>query len=427
MSHRHAHHDRLAPVVGAGLATERTSHDHHLASDRVHRPFRVHRRHHPLRRGRRRTGTRAAPRRAADRTGLATRRAGAGAYPHRRCSRSARHRRERPAGRRLRQAEQARDLRGLLEALDLPRSAVVVGHDIGAMVAFAGALQFPREVSALVLLAALLRGLGLEEAMNVADGGMWHFGFFMAPDVPEMLLDGPELEFATTTFGAMSTSGTFTDDDLRTYAEAYRGRDRLRGGFAHYRTLLTVGTTANFSPTGHCRCRSWPSPPGSTMPARIRPCRCGRMPTTSSASAHRRATSPTRKPRSGWFGPSRRSPHAAHSEVPRCGRVPGAGVRLGAREPPVVGERGVITSGFPDRTRRRAAASNRRAGGSAGLHSPPSAVGLSVVPIARIVRMVPVIEVEPPGHGHRHPPHAVAFADRDQPAVANGVGRVPEP
>ncbi|MCA1189701.1 alpha/beta hydrolase [Saccharopolyspora sp. 6T] len=242
MSHRHAHHDRLAPVVGAGLATERTSHDHHLASDRVHRPFRVHRRHHPLRRGRRRTGTRAAPRRAADRTGLATRRAGAGAYPHRRCSRSARHRRERPAGRRLRQAEQARDLRGLLEALDLPRSAAVVGHDIGAMVAFAGALQFPREVSALVLLAALLRGLGLEEAMNVADGGMWHFGFFMAPDVPEMLLDGPELEFATTTFGAMSTSGTFTDDDLRTYAEAYRGRDRLRGGgFAHYRALLDDG------------------------------------------------------------------------------------------------------------------------------------------------------------------------------------------
>jgi len=138
-------------------------------------------------------------------------------------------------------ANQARDVRGVLNALDLPRPAVVVGHDIGAMVAFAWAAAFPDDVAALVLLDALLPGLGLEEAMNVAEGGMWHFGFFMAPDVPEMLFDGHELEFFTATFRAMSTPGTFSDEDLATYAEAYRGRERLRGGFAHYRTLLDDG------------------------------------------------------------------------------------------------------------------------------------------------------------------------------------------
>jgi len=77
--------------------------------------------------------------------------------------------------------------------------------------------------------------------MNVADGGLWHFGMFMAPAVPEMLFDGHELEFITATFRAMSIEGTFSDDDLAAYAAAYRGRDRLRGGFAHYRTLLTDG------------------------------------------------------------------------------------------------------------------------------------------------------------------------------------------
>jgi hypothetical protein len=40
--------------------------------------------------------------------------------------------------------------------------------------------------------------------MNVAEGGMWHFGFFMAPHVPEMLFDGHEREFITATFTAMS-------------------------------------------------------------------------------------------------------------------------------------------------------------------------------------------------------------------------------
>jgi pimeloyl-ACP methyl ester carboxylesterase len=109
------------------------------------------------------------------------------------------------------------------------------------MVAFAWAAAHPEDVAALVLLDSLLPGLGLEEAMNVATGGMWHFGMFMAPAIPEMLFDGHELEFLTATFRAMSNPGTFSDEDLAHYAAAYRGRDRLRGGFAHYRTLLDDG------------------------------------------------------------------------------------------------------------------------------------------------------------------------------------------
>lgn len=137
--------------------------------------------------------------------------------------------------------DQADDVRGVLAELDLVGPAAVVGHDIGAMVAFAWAAAHPDDVAALVLVDALLPGLGLEEAMNVAEGGMWHFGMFMSPAVPEMLFDGHELEFITATFRAMSTEGTFSDDDLAAYAAAYRGRDRLYGGFAHYRTLLADG------------------------------------------------------------------------------------------------------------------------------------------------------------------------------------------
>ncbi|MGW3311090.1 alpha/beta fold hydrolase [Streptomyces sp. NPDC001073] len=136
---------------------------------------------------------------------------------------------------------QADDIRGLLTSLKLTGPVAVAGHDIGSMVAFAWAVAHPEDLSHLILVDSLLPGLGLEEAMDVAEGGMWHFGFFMTPDIPEMLFDGHELEFITATFTAMSNPGTFSPGDLTAYADEYTGRDRLRGGFEHYRTLLADG------------------------------------------------------------------------------------------------------------------------------------------------------------------------------------------
>ncbi|RZU45819.1 pimeloyl-ACP methyl ester carboxylesterase [Streptomyces sp. BK022] len=138
-------------------------------------------------------------------------------------------------------SNQADDIRGVLTALHLNGPVAVAGHDIGSMIAFAWAAAHPEDLSHLILIDALLPGLDLEEAMNVAEGGMWHFGLFMTPRIPEMLFDGHELEFFTATFTAMSNPGTFGDHDLAAYAQAYTGRERLRGGFEHYRTLLADG------------------------------------------------------------------------------------------------------------------------------------------------------------------------------------------
>lgn len=137
---------------------------------------------------------------------------------------------------------QAEDIRQLLQQLGLDGPAVVIGHDIGGMVALAWAAKFPDEVAALALLDVTLPGLGLEDLMDVARGGMWHFGFFSAPwPIPEMLMDGHELEFFSATFRGISNPDTFSDEDLAYYADAYRGRERLRGGFEQYRTLLDDG------------------------------------------------------------------------------------------------------------------------------------------------------------------------------------------
>ncbi|MFY1674679.1 alpha/beta fold hydrolase [Plantactinospora sp. WMMB334] len=134
--------------------------------------------------------------------------------------------------------DQAKDLSDLLKALELPRGAHVVGHDIGAMVALAWAASRSDEVASLTVVDVAFPGLGLEEMVTASEGAMWHFDFFAAPfPFPEMLLDGHVAEFFTTTFHALSNDGTFTDADIAYHVNAYSGRERLRGGFEQYRAF----------------------------------------------------------------------------------------------------------------------------------------------------------------------------------------------
>jgi pimeloyl-ACP methyl ester carboxylesterase len=67
--------------------------------------------------------------------------------------------------------------------------AEVVGHDIGRMVAYAYAAQFPTEVEKLVVMDAFLPGVGDWEAIY-NNPGNWHFRF--NGQTPEALVQGRE-------------------------------------------------------------------------------------------------------------------------------------------------------------------------------------------------------------------------------------------
>lgn len=138
--------------------------------------------------------------------------------------------------------DQAEDLRELLQALGLGPRLRLVGHDIGGMVAFAYARRHPELVERLVLIELALPGLGLEEAMDMAHGGLWHFGFFLTPEVPEMLLSGHEREFFPWWYQQLSHQPV-DPDALADVLHSYTGRDALAAGFSHYRTLLDDGAT----------------------------------------------------------------------------------------------------------------------------------------------------------------------------------------
>ena len=111
--------------------------------------------------------------------------------------------------------------------------AVVVGHDIGLMVAYAYAAQFPAEVEKLVLMDAFLPGVdGWEAIYN--HPAIWHFRF--NGPTPEALVQGREriyFEHFWNNFAADKTR-SIPEADRQEYAAAYARPGRMRAGWAYF-------------------------------------------------------------------------------------------------------------------------------------------------------------------------------------------------
>ncbi|MGW6401301.1 alpha/beta fold hydrolase [Streptomyces sp. NPDC055134] len=137
---------------------------------------------------------------------------------------------------------QARDVHELLQALGLTGPARMVGHDIGGMVAFSYARLYPEQVRKLALVDLAVPGYGLEQIMDPASGGLFHFGFFMTPEAPELLFQGNERAFLAWWFARMAVrQEAFPPEEIDTVAASLREPHALRGGFEHYRTMLQDG------------------------------------------------------------------------------------------------------------------------------------------------------------------------------------------
>ncbi len=136
----------------------------------------------------------------------------------------------------------ATDVRALVNALGIDR-IFLVGHDMGGQVAYAYAAQWPNEVAKFVFIESGLPGFGQERAMDVANGGSWHFGFNMQSDLATALVTGRERLFIEyvlrrDTVGAVDPS-SITDADLDIYAASLSRPGALRASFAYYRELTT--------------------------------------------------------------------------------------------------------------------------------------------------------------------------------------------
>ena len=111
--------------------------------------------------------------------------------------------------------------------------ARVVGHDIGLMVAYAYAAQFPSETEKLALLDAFLPGVpGWEAVYN--NPQIWHFRF--SGEYPEKLVQGREriyFEYFWNVFAA-DKNHSLPEADRNAYTEAYARPGRMRAAWVYF-------------------------------------------------------------------------------------------------------------------------------------------------------------------------------------------------
>jgi pimeloyl-ACP methyl ester carboxylesterase len=123
-------------------------------------------------------------------------------------------------------------IHGLAKSLGVAK-ARVVGHDIGLMVAYAYAAQFPAETEKLVVMDAFLPGVaGWEDVYN--NPGIWHFRF--NGPTPEALVRGRErtyFEHYWNDFAADKTH-SLSEADRVAYTAAYARPGRMRAGWAYF-------------------------------------------------------------------------------------------------------------------------------------------------------------------------------------------------
>ena len=126
----------------------------------------------------------------------------------------------------------ANRIHGLVRSLGIEKGRVV-GHDIGLMVAYAYATQFPTETEKLALMDAFLPGVpGWEGIYNASN--VWHFRF--NGEYPEKLVQGREriyFEYFWNVFAADKTH-SIPEADGKAYTEAYSKPGRMRAAWAYF-------------------------------------------------------------------------------------------------------------------------------------------------------------------------------------------------
>lgn len=129
----------------------------------------------------------------------------------------------------------AADVRALAVSLGFKRIGIA-GHDIGLMVAYAYAAQFPSEVERIALMDAFLPGVGDWKTVWLLRD-LWHFHFY--GKTPLALVEGREriyLEHFWNDFAA-DPAHSVSEGDRQFYAAAYAQPGAMQAGFEVFRAF----------------------------------------------------------------------------------------------------------------------------------------------------------------------------------------------
>ena len=117
----------------------------------------------------------------------------------------------------------------------------LVGHDVGAWIAYAWAAQFPERLKSLTLLDSAIPGCSaprtfpLPYEVNIK---LWQFSFNTLPELPEILTQGRERQLFDWLFDKKAQHPERISNEKRTrYADCYSRPRAMSNGFAYYRAV----------------------------------------------------------------------------------------------------------------------------------------------------------------------------------------------
>jgi pimeloyl-ACP methyl ester carboxylesterase len=121
----------------------------------------------------------------------------------------------------------------------------LVGHDIGLMVAYSYAAQYPSEVEKLALLEAPIPGIGDVWQKVYTTPALWHFHFVNSPIALD-LVKGRERIFLEHFWQTLSPHPeTFSEADRQIYAKVYAQEGAMRAAFEMFKSFDRQDATDN--------------------------------------------------------------------------------------------------------------------------------------------------------------------------------------
>ena len=129
----------------------------------------------------------------------------------------------------------AQDVHALAQSLGIQKAGVA-GHDIGLMVAYAYATQYPSEVDRLALMDAFIPGIGDTTNLFLLKD-LWHFHFY--GPTPLALVKGRERIYFEHFWNDFAADGTksVSEADRRFYAQKYAQPGAMKAGMEVFRNF----------------------------------------------------------------------------------------------------------------------------------------------------------------------------------------------
>jgi len=129
----------------------------------------------------------------------------------------------------------AEDVHALARSLGIARAGVA-GHDIGLMVAYAYAAQYPAEVDRLALMDAFIPGIGDTTGLFLLRD-LWHFHFY--GPTPLALVKGRERVYFEHFWNDFAADGrkSVSEADRRFYAAKYAQPGAMKAGMEVFRNF----------------------------------------------------------------------------------------------------------------------------------------------------------------------------------------------